>query len=97
MDFLPLVIFLLGCGVITCLIFFLSNGKSHRPPTYDDGYTCGSKGCVKVKNGDYPSEDVCVESCTSFLKQGSNCLETKGVPWNSYATKKLCMSNISSF
>jgi len=65
MDFLLLVIFLLGCAVIVGLIFLLSNGKSHRPPTYGDGYTCGSKGCVKVKNGDYPSEDVCVLAVVS--------------------------------
>ena len=56
-------------------------------------YSCGQSGCEgadKANEGEYKTLGDCEDVCRSWRKEGEKCKETKGVPWDSYATKQLC-------
>ncbi len=84
---------LLTLGIAGRFFLTVFNPMASRPKTFNNGYTCGSKGCEQVENGDYSSLEACQITCKSYLKESGKCVTTNGVPWNSYASEELCLAS----
>ena len=92
MGFLLPILFCVAAVSVLIIFLCCNNGGGGRPPGYKNGYVCGANGCAQAKKGDYPTEKECVDSCASFVKRNGSCVKISGVPWQSYATEKLCRS-----
>ena len=53
----------------------------------------GCAGCKPNIYGEHGSKEECVRICSSFVNEGSGCVKTLGVPWNSFSDLSSCRQN----
>lgn len=52
-------------------------------------FSCAANGCRSDTKGEM-SEGTCEKVCKSWIRRDGKCVETKGAPWDSYASKMVC-------
>ena len=93
------MLILIICIVIISLagifaIIWKMNEESGKNNNTRPGYRCGSQGCKKTGGGEFSTQRECVLKCNSFVRNDNgNCEQVEGVPWNSFATRKNCLSS----
>jgi hypothetical protein len=78
-------------AIVSFVILYFSNESS---PTNlvagDNKWSCGNQGCKPNVYGEHGSKEACVRVCSSFVNEGSGCVKTIGVPWNSFSDLSAC-------
>jgi hypothetical protein len=92
---LPVVVVVTVLAIVSFVVLYFSNNhqSSNNLTAGDNKWSCGNKGCKPNIYGEHGSEEACVRICSSFVNEGSGCVKTLGVPWNSFSDLSSCRQN----